>query len=104
MSAGTSQQERFPPALAAGYFQADALSFEQRVAMTAALAAQLRFVDLNLLKESDWGGLFTGDVTLVLARIAAIDQRALRDAFLRGADRGALPSLALPVVPLARGW
>ncbi len=102
MSAGTSQQERFPPALAAGYFQADALSFEQRVAMTAALAAQLRFVDLNLLKESDWGGLFTGDVTLVLARIAAIDQRALRDAFLRDADSGALPSLALQVVQLAQ--
>lgn len=100
--AGTAQHERFPPALAAGHFRPDELSFEQRVAMTAALARQLRFVDLDNCEAGDWAGMFESDVSLVLARIACLDLDALQQRFLGAADVAPPAALAQQVVQLAQ--
>jgi len=102
MSRGTSQRERFPAALADGYFRVDELPFEQRVAMTATLARQLRFVDLDNREAGDWRAMFASDVTMVLARIASIDLGALQDAFLADVDSAPLARLAQQVVELAQ--
>jgi hypothetical protein len=102
VTAGTAQGERFPPRLAPGWFAPDELGFEQRVAMTAALARHLRFVALDHPEGGDWRRLFESDVALVLARIAAIDLRALQHRFLRGADAGPVEHLAHQVVQLAQ--
>jgi len=102
MSLGTEQGERFPAALAEGYFQVDELPFEHRVAMTATLAQHLRFVDLDNREAGDWGAMFASDVTLVLARIASIDLRVLQNAFLHDAETAPLESLASQVVRLAQ--
>ncbi|UXH79419.1 hypothetical protein [Roseateles amylovorans] len=101
MSAGTAQHERFPAALEDGYFHADALRFEQRVAMAAALAAQLRFVDLDNRDGGNWGTLFNGDTTLVLARIAAIDLEAMQARLTRDIDAAPLESLAFDITALS---
>lgn len=102
MTSGTSQNERFPPALADGYFRVDELPFEDRVAMTATLARQLRFVDLDNREAGDWRAMFASDVTMVLARIASIDVQALQEDFLHDADSAPLPRLAHQVVELAQ--
>jgi len=101
MSTGTEQRERFPAALEAGYFQVDELAFEHRVAMTAALARQLRFIDLGNQDAGNWSPLFASDVTLVLARIASIDLYALQSGFLRDFESAPLEQLAHQVVALA---
>lgn len=102
MTTGTSQNERFPPALADGYFRVDELPFEDRVSMTALLARQLRFVDLDNREAGDWREMFASDVTMVLARIASIDVHALQEDFLHDAESAPLPRLAHQVVELAQ--
>jgi hypothetical protein len=102
MTTGTSQNERFPPALADGYFRVDELPFEDRVAMTATLARQLRFVDLDNREAGDWRAMFASDATMVLARIASIDVQALQEDFLHDVDSAPLPRLAHQVVELAQ--
>lgn len=102
MTAGTAQHERFPPRLAPGWFAPDELDFTQRVAMTALLARHLRFAGLDRPDVGDWRDLFSSDVTLVLARIAAIDLRALQHAFLRTADTAEWQALALQVLQLGQ--
>lgn len=102
MSTGTAQHERFPPRLAPGWFVPDELGFAQRVAMTAALAQHLRFVGLDRPDVGDWRDLFTSDVTLVLARIAAIDLDALEQDFVRSAATADWEPLALQVLRLGQ--
>ncbi len=101
MSAGTAQHERFPAALEEGYFHVDALSFEQQVAIAAALATQLRFVDLDNRDGGHWGALFNDDTTLVLARIAAIDLDEMHGRLSREIDAMPLASLAADITALA---
>jgi len=103
MSTGTEQRERFPRALAPGYFRPDDLDFEQRVEMTAQLARHLRFVDLDDNDAGDWGTLFATDPTLVMARIAAVDPWPLQQRFAREVDTAPLAHLARQVLTLA-GW
>lgn len=101
MSDGTEQRERFPAALEEGYFHVDETPFEHLVEMSAGLAARLRFVDLNLREEGTWRDMFASDESLVLARIASVDRRALQSAFLRQADSAPPAQLAHEVVRLA---
>ncbi|ANH67118.1 hypothetical protein [Mitsuaria sp. 7] len=103
MSTGTEQRERFPMALAPGYFRPDDLDFEQRVEMTAQLARHLRFIDLDDHDAGDWSTLFATDPTLVMARIAAVDPWPLQQRFGREVDSAPLPQLARQVLTLA-GW
>lgn len=103
MSTGTEQRERFPMALAPGYFRPDDLDFEQRVEMTAQLARHLRFIDLDDHDAGDWSTLFATDPTLVMARIAAVDPWPLQQRFAREVDSAPLPHLARQVLTLA-GW
>ncbi|WP_431104054.1 hypothetical protein [Roseateles noduli] len=103
MSTGTEQRERFPMALAPGYFRPDDLDFEQRVEMTAQLARHLRFIDLDDHDAGDWSSLFATDPTLVMARIAAVDPWPLQQRFGREVDSAPLPQLARQVLTLA-GW
>ncbi|RZL31469.1 MAG: hypothetical protein EOP35_21985, partial [Rubrivivax sp.] len=101
MSAGTEQHQRFPRALAPGYFRPDDLDFAQRVEMTAQLARQLRFHDLNNQEVGDWSALFTNDATLMMARIAAADLWPRQQRFTADAETAPLPSLARQVLSLA---
>ncbi|WP_431262524.1 hypothetical protein ACQ859_20595 [Roseateles chitinivorans] len=103
MSTGTEQRERFPMALAPGYFRPDDLDFEQRVEMTAQLARHLRFIDLDDHDAGDWSTLFATDPTLVMARIAAVDPWPMQQRFGREVDSAPLPHLARQVLTLA-GW
>lgn len=101
MSAGTEQQERFPRALTPGYFRPDDLDFAQRVEMTAQLARQLRFHDLNHQEDGDWSALFSNDSTLMMARIAAADLWPQQQGFTADAETAPLPQLARQVLALA---
>lgn len=101
MTTGTEQRERFPRALEPGYFRPDDLTFEQRVDMTARLAEQLRFIDLDDQEDGDWRGLFATDPTLVMAGIAALDPWPLQQQFGREADSAPLEQLARQVLGLA---
>nr|WP_297526295.1 hypothetical protein [uncultured Roseateles sp.] len=103
MNTGTEQRERFPQALAPGYFRPDDLDFEQRVEMTAQLARHLRFIDLDDHDAGDWSALFATDPTLVMARIAAVDPWPMQQHFGREVDAAPLPHLARQVLTLA-GW
>lgn len=86
MSDGCEQRERHPAALRAGTLRVDELRLEDRLAMAAAQAAQLRFVDLALRDAGDWGKLFEGDESLVLARLASLDLGTRQAEFLSEAD------------------
>jgi len=83
MHPGTEQRERFPAALEEGGFRVDATRLEERLAMTGRLARQLLFFDLQDREAGDWGELFLGDESCVLARIAATDLEATLAEFLR---------------------
>ena len=83
MNPGTEQHERFPAALEEGAFQVDTTRLEERLAMTGRLARQLLFFDLQDREAGDWGELFLGDESCVLARIVAIDLEAKLAEFLR---------------------
>ena len=102
MTRGTTQDDRFPPALEDGYFLVDEFRFEQLVSMSAGLAQRLRFFDINLRESGHWGELFSADETMVLARIAATDRQALQARFLRLADSAPLAQLAVPLGEAAR--
>jgi len=107
MSDGCEQRERFPAALAEGYFRADELGFETLVAMSAGLASHLPFVDLGHREAGTWGELFEGDEALVMARIIAADLRGVQADFVRDADGAPLVVLAEHVMAMARridGW
>jgi hypothetical protein len=101
MSDGCEQRERFPAALAEGYFRVDETSLAERVASTAALASHLKFVDLEQREAGHWGEMFHSDEGLVIARIAAVNLKAGQESFLRDADSAPLPTLALRVTQLA---
>jgi len=83
MNPGTDQRERFPAALEEGAFQIDASGIEDRLAMMGRLARQLSFFDLQDREAGDWGELFLGDESCVLARILATDLETLLAQFLR---------------------
>ncbi len=107
MSDGCEQRERFPKALAEGYFRADETSFETLVAMSAGLGSRLRFIDQQHHPVGNWGELFNADEALVMARIIATDLAAPQAAFVRDADSAPLPVLAQQVLGLAHevdGW
>ena len=107
MSDGCEQRERFPAALAEGYFRADELGFETLVAMSAGLASHLPFIDLSHREAGNWGELFDGDEALVMARIIATDLRGPQADFVRDADGAPLVVLAEHVMAMARridGW
>ena len=87
MHPGTEQRERFPAALEEGAFQVDATRLEERLAMTGRLARQLLFFDLQDRDAGDWGELFLGDESCVLARILATDLEATLAEFLRDLRR-----------------
>ncbi|HUG26164.1 hypothetical protein [Piscinibacter sp.] len=101
MTDGTRQDERFPAALEDGYFHADDTPFEDLVAMSAGLAARLRFFDLHQRQQGTWREMFASDESLVMARIVAMDRDALQSAFLRDFDAAAPQRLAQQVVRLA---
>jgi hypothetical protein len=101
MSDGCEQRERYPAALAPGYFRVDETSFETRVAMSAGLASYLRFIGLDQADKGSWGELFDGDEALVIARMLATDLEALKAAFVRDADTAPLVLLAQRVIALA---
>ena len=103
MPDGTQQDERAPPALQEGWFHVDELRLEDRVAMSAGLASQLTFYDLQHRPAGTWGEMFADDEALVLARIMSVDRAALQARFLRHFDAAPLEHLATQVVTLA-GW
>src|SRR5262245_33292160 len=100
---GTQQNDRFPAALQEGYFRVDELDFDDRVAMSAALGAQLTFFDLQRMPSGTWGEMFAADEALALARIMSLESPALQRQFLHGFEAAPLEKLALDVVRLA-GW
>ena len=103
MPDGTQQDERAPPALQEGWFRVDELRLEDRVAMSAGMASQLTFYDLQHRPAGTWGEMFADDEALALARIMSIDRAALQARFLRHFDAAPLEHLATQVVTLA-GW
>jgi hypothetical protein len=101
MSDGCEQRERFPAALADGYFRVDEDDLASLVARSAALASHLKFFDVQYREVGHWGEMFQNDVGLVIARIAATNLKAYQETFLRYADAAPLSSLALRVTQLA---
>ncbi|WP_457333532.1 hypothetical protein [Rhizobacter sp. P5_C2] len=98
---GTAQHQRLPPLLGDAPFGVDEAGLAQRIAMAAALARRMPFVDLAGRESGRWERLFEGDESLVLARIAAFDLDALQRAIVR--DLHASPErAALRVTMLAR--
>ncbi len=98
---GTDPSQRVPLLLDRSPFGVDEAGFAERVAMSAALARQLRFIDLNGSDNGDWQRLFDGDESLVLARIAAVDLDALQAALLRDLASARPEALAQHLVRLA---
>lgn len=101
MSDGCEQRERFPAALQDGYVRVDEMSFESLVSLAAAQAEQIRFVDPHRGDAGHWGELFTGDESLVMARILAVDCDALQAAFVQDADSAPQARLAHETIDLA---
>ncbi|WP_085315870.1 baseplate J/gp47 family protein [Derxia lacustris] len=87
MADGTHQLDRFPAALGAGRVGIDESTFADRVATSAALARQLRYINPGMGgAEADWLPMFAADDALTLARVLAIDVDARSADFLRLAD------------------
>ena len=103
MPDGTQQDQRAPAALQEGWFRVDELRLEDRVAMSAGLASQLTFFDLQHRPAGTWGEMFADDEAMVLARIMSIDIASLQARFLRHFDAAPLEHLATQVITLA-GW
>ena len=107
MNDGTDQHQRLPAALDARMFGVDETGFAERVAMSATLAAHLRFVSLSGHDKDDWQPFFDNDESLVLARIAAFDLDAMQQALVRDLETASLPQLAGHAAGPARlldGW
>ncbi len=98
---GTSQKQRLPPALGAGYFRVDERSLPDFVETSAALARHLAFFDLRNHSDGHWGSWFDFDEAFVLARIAGIDVERLGAEFLRVVDDSATELRVLRVLALA---
>jgi hypothetical protein len=80
---GTEQDDRFSPALEAGYFNVDELTFPDLLAMGAGLATKLNFYNLRYEKDGSWQELFSNDETAVMAMILSKDLERLETEFLR---------------------
>ncbi len=70
---GPDQEQRFPAALAPGYFNVDELGFEQLLALSAELAAVLRFHDMENRANGNWAELFMGDEAVIMALMLSKD-------------------------------
>jgi hypothetical protein len=82
MSAGTTQQQRFPPALAPGWFAVDEWRLDQRLAMCVRYASALRFIDSDGRASGHWGEMFERDEAALLADIASLDLARIESSFI----------------------
>lgn len=93
---GTEQQDRFPRALASGYFQPDERRFEELLALGADIARILPFYDLSNKRNGTWGALFTVNEAAVMALILSKDTKKLESGFSERLEAGSVA--AWPVV------
>ena len=106
---GTSQEDRFPPALRDHYIDVDELRFDQLLAMSTEYARLLKFFTLANEPEpedrSTWFDLLTSDDAVLLGLILAFDLDRIEADFL-ARDLGTLgrqPDVAtVPNYRLAR--
>ncbi|NUO09040.1 MAG: baseplate J/gp47 family protein [Candidatus Brocadia sp.] len=64
---GTSQEQRFPPALDPAYAPVDEHGVAQRIVFARAYAAYLKYYNSNNAWEGDWQAFFNNDVSVLLA-------------------------------------
>ncbi|MDZ4264026.1 MAG: hypothetical protein U1B30_17070, partial [Pseudomonadota bacterium] len=79
---GPDQEQRFPAALAPGYFNVDELGFEQLLALSAEFASLLSFHNLENRASGNWGDLFMGDEAVVMALMLSKDLDRTESAYL----------------------
>lgn len=79
---GTDQDSRKLPALEAGYFNVDELTFESLLAMGADFSSAINFFDLQNRVNGDWSELFTTDEAVIMAMILSADIKAIESDFL----------------------
>ncbi len=97
---GTAQSQRFPPALAPGWFGVDELRLEQLIAMCARYAAALQFVDSDGRAQGDWGEMLAHDEAVVLAGLCGFDIERAQALFVDDFDAAPLPQLARQLLAL----
>lgn len=70
---GTSQEQRFPPALDPAYAPVDERTVAHRMVFAQAYAAYLKYYNSNNVWEGDWQAFFNNDVSVLLAVAAVQD-------------------------------
>lgn len=107
MADGTEQRDRHPSALSPDYFQVDETRLGPLAAMSAGLAAHLRFHGEAATTAPTWASLFEADELLVLATILGYDTTPLRRELLDDSEALAPRRLAQGALKLASvldGW
>jgi hypothetical protein len=99
---GTGQSDRFPQALAPGWFMVDELRFEQLLTMSAGFADALDFVDVDGRRQGRWGEAFAADETVLLAQILDVDAMRLQARFAESSEHAPVNYLARQVIRLIR--
>lgn len=81
VSDGMSQQQRFLPALKAGYFNVEELSFEQLLSMARDYARVMTYYQLDNRANGVWDFIFSVDEVVIMATILSTNLRKLEDGF-----------------------
>lgn len=89
---GTHQNDRLPAPLLPTYFQPDELNLRERLRLTLAQAAQLRFVDAQGLEAGRWDQALLQDEAMLLADLSAFPLARERAAFEAEREAQALPA------------
>lgn len=78
---GSGQDQRFPKALANGYFRVNETRFEEIVAVCSDYSRLLTFYGTDNRPAGSWQPFFSSDDALVYARILAYNSRTATDTF-----------------------
>ncbi|GAB3255508.1 hypothetical protein [Chitinimonas naiadis] len=85
MNRGTQQNQRLADALLPGYFRPDEFSLAERIRLSLAQAACLRFVASDVGDAGTWDAALLRDETVLLADLAAFPLARLQQDFLQAA-------------------
>jgi hypothetical protein len=81
VSDGMSQQQRLLPALEAGYFDVEELSFEQLLSMARDYARAMTYYQLDNRANGVWDMIFSANEVVVMATILSTNLSKLEEGF-----------------------
>ncbi|WP_047258575.1 baseplate J/gp47 family protein [Chromobacterium subtsugae] len=90
MQHGTAQNQRLSPALQAGYVLPDEFSLAERLRLSLAQSAGLRFVGGN---GEGWDAVLRNDETMLMAEVATLPLASMRRRFFAALEWDAVPHL-----------